>query len=322
MKVLHKHNVYLDKVQSGIYINAMQADAYTRILEFSLYSGGVAWKVPQGVSVAVAYGGASGHGVYDTLPDGSPACTVSGNVVTAVVVPQAVSMYGNTNLTIIFTDGNGKQLTAFCVTLKVERNPAVGAAKLPSYINMRQWLTDELSKMLLDFNIIVFPAGDGYITEEAMEDIQAAFKAGRAMRCVLKTDSQELLYLPLSKEQRGVYHFATVCDGMEWLVTIAAGDDGNAVTTVTHDAVGSGGVYVGSEEPEDESVNVWINPDGETYDPPQGAASLQPLTFTGAGEIVYDGTQPIQVEIPTDDHINELIDSALAGIPNASEVAY
>lgn len=108
-------------------------------------------------------------------------------------------------------------------------------------------------------------------------------------------------------------------DGATNILSVALTDGRKAEFIVRN---GHSGVYVGSEEPEDESVNVWINPDGETYDPPQGAASLQPLTFTGAGEIVYDGTQPVQVEIPTDDHINELINTALAGIPNASEVAY
>lgn len=144
MKVTNKIGIHLDDQRIIPSISMMQADAYTRVLEFSLYSGGVAWDVPDGVSVAVAYSGASGNGIYNTLPDGTAAYTVDGNVVTAVVAPQALSMPGDTKLTVVFDDGNGKQLATFCVTLNVEKNPAVNATKPPDYINLRQWMSEEL----------------------------------------------------------------------------------------------------------------------------------------------------------------------------------
>ena len=224
MKVIHKHNIYLDKRQSNIYIDVMQADAYTRVLEFSLYSGGQAWNVPEGVDVAVAYIGSSGKGIYDTLPDGAAACDVNGNVVTAVVAPQAVAMDGNTNLNIIFTDDAGHQLAAFCVTLKVERNPAVNATKPPDYINLRQWMTAELANLVWDYAINVYPdqAGDGYVSERPYDAILREYESGRAVYCALEISDQERLQLPFVKIDGGVLYFSAVCAGKEYLVTINA----------------------------------------------------------------------------------------------------
>lgn len=42
------------------------------------------------------------------------------------------------------------------------------------------------------------------------------------------------------------------------------------------------------------------------------------LTFTGAVEATYDGSAAVSVEIPTDEHINELINTALGVIENGT----
>ena len=240
MKVIHKHTIYLDRVQSNIYINAMQSDACTRVLECSLYSGGQAWDVPEGAHVEVAYEGASGHGIYDTLPDGTVAYTVAGNVVTAVVTTQALSMPGDTELTVRFDDGNGHQLSTFCVTLKVERNPAVNAVKPPDYINLRQWMSEELANLVWDYAVNVYPnqTGAGYVSESEYDDILKEQDSGRTMYCSLETSDQERLRLPLTKVQDGAFYFSAVFDGKEYLVTINA----NGVTVeISEVGGGSGG---------------------------------------------------------------------------------
>lgn len=47
-------------------------------------------------------------------------------------------------------------------------------------------------------------------------------------------------------------------------------------------------------------------------------ATMQTLTFTGAVEATYDGSESVSVEIPTDAHINELIDTKLGVIENGT----
>jgi hypothetical protein len=296
VKVTNKIDIHLDDPRIIPKINAMQGDANTRVLEFSLYAGGVAWEVPDGVSVAVAYSGASGEGIYDTLEDGSAACTVAGNVVTAVVTPQAVAMDGETKLTIVFTDGNGKQLSSFCVTLKVEKNPAVNATRPPDYINLRQWISAELSALLEELGVnndFIFEVVGDVNTDATMADILAAEEAGRTVYCRLETDGQIVIMLPKVKDDHGVYYFSAVCEGVEYLVTILQDDAGNTVTNVTHSKIsggGSSGVYVGEEEPTDPNVVVWINSEGEIppeIDPVAATEEMtQPVGVTPEGLLV------------------------------------
>ena len=97
---------------------------------------------------------------------------------------------------------------------------------------------------------------------------------------------------------------------------------------------GGSGIHVGTEEPEDEGVDIWIDPDGEPVnliEAPKAAAVGQTivvsavdengapiaweavdfpsvpgtlpnpaaLTFTGAVRATYDGSSPVSVEIPS-----------------------
>ena len=58
---------------------------------------------------------------------------------------------------------------------------------------------------------------------------------------------------------------------------------------------------------------------------PDALPNPNALTFTGAVTGSYDGSNPVSVEIPsavTDDHINELINTALNAIGVAEEGAY
>ena len=148
MKVVHKIDIHLDDMKRLPPIDVSQGDDKTRILELSLYSGGQPWDVPEGVSVAVAYSGPGGKGIYDTLPDGSAACAVADNVVTATVIPQALAMHGNVQLALVFTDGDGKQLSTFCVTFRVAVNPAVGAVQPEPYFNIRQWVDEKVANQV------------------------------------------------------------------------------------------------------------------------------------------------------------------------------
>lgn len=47
----------MDLLRPGLYqvIHAVQGEAYTRRLEISLYAGGVAWEIPDDVTVSVRY---------------------------------------------------------------------------------------------------------------------------------------------------------------------------------------------------------------------------------------------------------------------------
>lgn len=234
MKVTNKITIHLDDLRRMPPIDVMQGDAYTRQLEFTLYSGGEAWKVPDGVSVAVAYRGASGHGLYDTLPNGTAAYTVSGNVVTVTLIPQVAAVRGDTIVSVLFTDANGKQLATFAVVVRVAFNPAIGAGTPEHYYSIREWVGAG------PFQVTLIQSGDGsWVSEDYYDDIRRAYEAKRPMVCLIELTNTEQawLELPLIKMGNGgVFFFSAVFEGTEWLVTLSRNpeDDGTVVTVETN----------------------------------------------------------------------------------------
>ena len=232
MKITHKIIVRLDDNRGpALSVDVMQGDAYTRELEFTLYSGGEEWNVPDGVTVAVAYRGASGHGIYDTLPDGAAAYAVADNVVTVTLIPQVAAAKGDTVVTVLFTDANGKQLATFGVVVRVAPNPAIGAGKPEDYYNIREWFSS-------DFKIHVFPGGpNGYATDESYDKIRENCEAGRTAICDLEVDGQVVYPLPLTMRTIDTFYFSAVCQGVERMVIISRNaDDGSALVTVVDGA--------------------------------------------------------------------------------------
>lgn len=215
MKVNHKIKIHLDGTRGPMpRIDVMQGDAYTRELEFTLYSGGEAWPVPEGVSVAVAYHGASGHGIYDSLQDDTTkAYAVSGNVVTVTLIPQVAAVKGETKLSVILMGSDNEQLATFCVTLHIMANPAFGAGTPKDYFNICKYIGAG------QFRITVQEHNGQWSVDEAMEDILIATNSGRDVCCVVEVGKDRLL-LPLIKMTADTLYFSAVCDGTEWLVTI------------------------------------------------------------------------------------------------------
>lgn len=129
MTVTNKLKIHMDDHRLVPRIEAVQGDANTRVLELTLLSGGVAWTVPADTEVSVAYDKSDGtRGWYDTLPDGTAACAVAGNVITAILAPQVLTAVGKVRVVVILRDKNGSsQLGAFPVTVLVISNPAAGS---------------------------------------------------------------------------------------------------------------------------------------------------------------------------------------------------
>lgn len=148
MLVTNKITIRLDDLRPMEPVSVMQCDVNTRALEITLLSGEAAWNVPDGVTAISAYTKPDGtKGLYDTLPDGTDACTISGNVVTAVLPPQALTVPGDVDLAVIFTDDDQNQLAAFAVPIKVRRNPAVGAVASGDYFNLQKWIKEAVANI-------------------------------------------------------------------------------------------------------------------------------------------------------------------------------
>ena len=135
MNVTHKFTTDLQTRGITERIHAMQSDANTRVVEVTLLSGGEAWQVPAGVAASVSFCNLTdgNKGWYDKLPDGSEACSIDGNVVTAILAPAVLSAAGEVRAAIVFQDENLNQLATFGFSILVEKNPAAGSTAGNSY---------------------------------------------------------------------------------------------------------------------------------------------------------------------------------------------
>lgn len=153
-------------------VHAVQCDANTRAVAVTLTAGGVVWEPPAGVNISVAFKKPDGKkGWYDKLPDGSSACSVSGNVVTAILAPEALTAAGKVDAVLVFQDKDLNQLATFGFTILVEPNPAAGREISNDYYN---YSTMEAVNQAMDSFFAQAEADYGAFTQK-VETEQTAF---------------------------------------------------------------------------------------------------------------------------------------------------
>lgn len=142
-------NITLDLLETGspVIIKAKQNDRNTRYIAAHLYVDGLAYPVPSGTEIAFRYKKPDGTaGFYDTLPDNSPAITVSGNTVTVELVEQVLTVSGCVHCEINMYNATSEKLTTFTFEISVEESVLTDAEIISSdYYNV---LTAEITKAL------------------------------------------------------------------------------------------------------------------------------------------------------------------------------
>lgn len=173
-----KHKLEIDLVQQKIVprLNTMQNDANSRALEISLLENGFPWEIPADITAALNYCKPDGTaGLYDTLPDGSAAYTISGNTVTIFLAPQVLTVPGLVRASVILTH-NTVQIATFPLTILVEARPGAGAEKSENYYyytsfdelndaigNLADLKTEDKSSVVAAVNEIALEAGSGTV---------------------------------------------------------------------------------------------------------------------------------------------------------------
>lgn len=148
MKIVHKLEMDLAQRDEIQRIDVVQGDSNTRVLELTLCSNAVPWEPPETVSIWMRYCKSDGtKGVYDTLPDGTGAWNREGNVIRIDLVPQMFTVSGMVMAQVVLIDA-AAELATFSVQIHVERNPAVGSMESEDYMNMLQWMDEELENLL------------------------------------------------------------------------------------------------------------------------------------------------------------------------------
>lgn len=125
MIVTHKINMDLSKGGGTPQIKAVQNDKYSRNIEVSLFSDGEPWHIPEEATGIVHYFKPDGSGgSYDTLPDGTTACTLAENAVTVALAPQVCTAEGVVRLTVSLVKG-ASELHTFPLLVHVLPNPEI-----------------------------------------------------------------------------------------------------------------------------------------------------------------------------------------------------
>ncbi len=136
--MLITHKLAFDLLQAGAAqrIDAVQGDLNSRVLEASLYVDGAPLKLSGDTAVALRYctpGGATG--IYDTLPDGSPAAAIDGNVVTITLAPAMLAAAGSVLAQLRLAQG-GDVIATFAFTVNVQADPSCGTTAVADYMRL------------------------------------------------------------------------------------------------------------------------------------------------------------------------------------------
>ena len=118
-------------------VDAVRGDSAIA-LEMTLLCDGTPWTVPDDASVIVRYGQGNACGTYDSLSDGTPAWSVSGNVLTVRVAPEVCSVAGKTDFQVTILAG-ARQISTFRMTVDVQ-GAVSGSDKPGKYTSLAQWL--------------------------------------------------------------------------------------------------------------------------------------------------------------------------------------
>jgi len=148
MIVKHKLNMDLTIRREAPRLSMVQCDVGFRAVVLTLTADGAAW-MPEGVeTVLLRYRKADGTGgSYDTLPDGTAAWQLEGNLLTLLPAPQMLTVPGLVEVQAALMKGE-RCIATFPFQIVVEADPAANAVKSSDYINWTAWAKAELDSRL------------------------------------------------------------------------------------------------------------------------------------------------------------------------------
>ena len=173
---MQKFRVDISSRGAPMVLYAAQGDTKSRFFSVAMFDSGVAYSLPSGASVTVRFG-APGMpaGWYDIIqePGGGshPAVSVDGNVITAELAEQAVSVPGVNGVWLLVNAADGYQLASWRFDLFVEAVHGMDAPEAQEYYNV---LTEQVAKTLANAQAAAASAAQAQQYAESINPVQFA----------------------------------------------------------------------------------------------------------------------------------------------------
>lgn len=215
MILTHPLTFHLDRKTEPETLNAVQGDS-GRAIEATLYFGSKAWEPPADATVTLRYRNSDGSGgSYDTMPNGSMAGLLSGNLLMFRLAPQVTAVAGITQLQFVIA-AEGTELATFTALLSVQADPSVDAATPENYYNMSGWIQSEIDRRLTDSignSILLEQKVDGLHSRQNVSFTSGSISGGTeilsdtAIRSGYLLCAGRQMTVALTQELQGAVHY-------------------------------------------------------------------------------------------------------------------
>lgn len=318
MNITNNFTIHLDDWRILPKLHGVQGDANTRSVKLTLMEGGEAWKIPDDVVASVGYRHENGgSGWYDTLPDGTAACTISGNTVTAVLAPGVFAAQGRVSLTVILQESDTlDQIATFPLELKVAANPTAEKLENSYYNYSTMESVNAALERLVGVTGEVYTASGGYFLQNcSFTELLAAYKGGACVRLFWHnpfanfSSLYTLSYVPMD-ESYLIFRGERGCAAAEFTVYADDSIAFSAATSVPVERTVNGkslgqDIVLTAED-------VGALPDStQIPEVPEALPNPNKLIISGAVSAEYDGSAAVSVSIPHSSVDPEAVDSAV-----------
>ena len=144
----HKINMDLTRRTAPARLCMVQGDAGSRAVEFTITENGMPWADASVEAVFLRYRRSNLYGgSYDTLPDGTKAWHMEGNVLTVIIAPQLLASPGLVEAQVGLLKGE-KILTTYGFQILVEEDMSAEKVEPEDYINWAAWAQTALDDRL------------------------------------------------------------------------------------------------------------------------------------------------------------------------------
>lgn len=250
-------------------VYAVQGEKNSRKIRFLLFQNGIPFEIDTKCSILISYKKTDGHGgMYDVIENGDKAYEFNGsNSITITLAEQVLTCPGDVYLSVLFVDEE-EILSTFTIIVKVDINPGADVAESEDYFSIQAAINAAIQSFDSPVFYVVVSGNDrtGYILVTPGRDIIAAQRSRKVIACSWLDKN---VYIPLAKEYSDSdVSFSGVIKGTEYYVRINPIDNNVLNAFMRPVGVGFDNVYIGSDEPTSDSVQLWINPESSNDIPP------------------------------------------------------